>query len=244
MTKDLTVQVNRELAAPERGNTAIERMIELASTPGFDTAKLADLIAFQERDAARRAEIEFNMDFVAMKAEIPRIKKLAVKDMGEKGKIPYAAYDQIDEALRPMEEKYGFCRRFETRVIDGKLTMFLVVSHRGGHSVESAEPVMPDTGAGKNESQARGSGRSYSKRYLTLDFYDIVTFKDDDGKMAGAITQHQADELNTLISDIGFTAAGRTAFFKLADVQSVESIQKHRFDDIRQALLAKLRAKQ
>ncbi len=218
---------------------------EASIDPRVDVDKLAALMGLQERVEARDAEKAFNADLAAAMAEMPSVRKDGVKDMGTKGSIPYATYEHLDRIVRPIEKKWGFCRIFTTEPLDKPGTLMTCrLLHRGGHSIQSTRFQPPDPGPGRNETQAIGSADSYARRYLTLAIWNIVTVgADDDGKIANAITQDQADDINSLISEIGMTPAGREAFFKLADVHSIEEIPQRRYKDIMQALQSKRAAK-
>ncbi len=239
---EMTISQPREGATQP---TMIEVIQALAVDERVNVEKLAALMGLQERAEAREAERQFNIDLAAAMAEMPSVRKNAVKDMGTKGSIPYANYEQLDRIIRPIEQKYGFCRIFSTAPLEKPGTlMTLRLLHRGGHSITSTRYQPPDPGPGRNETQAIGSADSYARRYLTLAIWNIVTVgADDDGVMANAISQQQADDINSLISEIGMTAAGRDAFFKLADVKSVEEIPQRRYKDIMQALQSKRAAK-
>ncbi len=224
--------------------TMLDIIREASIDPRVDVDKLAALMGLQERVEARDAERQFNADFCSAKLEMPRIAKRGKKDMGGKGIIPYATYEDLDAAIKPIEAKYGFTRSFVTVPGQPHAVMTLKLRHRGGHCENSSCIVAPDKGPGRNDIQEVGSGRSYAKRYLTKDIWDVITIgEDDDGNKAGAISQDQADTINSLISEIGMTAAGRDAFFKLADVQSIEEIPQRRYRDIMQALQSKRAAK-
>lgn len=224
--------------------TALELIRELIVDDRVKPERIAALMDLQERAESRDAEKQFNIDMAAAMAEMPTIRKDKVKDMGGKGSIPYASYENLDKIIRPIEQKYGFCRMFSTSALDkpGSL-MTLTLLHRAGHSITSTRYLAPDHGPGRNDAQAQGSGDSYNKRYLTIGVWNLVTIgADDDGKMSGAISENQVNDMNSLISEIGLTASGRAAFFQLADVRSVEEVQKHRYKDIMQALESKRRA--
>ncbi len=225
--------------------TVIEVIQALAVDERVSVEKLAGLFQLQIQAEARQAEREFNIDLAAAMMEMPSVRKDKTKDMGTKGSIPYASYEQLDKILRPIEQKHGFCRIFSTAAADKPGTlMTLRLLHKGGHAISSTRFLPPDPGPGRNDTQAIGSSDSYARRYLTLAIWNIVTIgADDDGKMAGAISQAQADDINSLISEIGMTAAGRAAFFQLADVHTVEEIPARRYKDIMQALQSKRAAK-
>jgi hypothetical protein len=243
--KDLARQ-QIEVAMHQPQPTVIEVIQALAVDERVNVEKLAALMGLQERAEAREAERQFNIDLAAAMAEMPNVRKNAVKGLGAgKEGIPYANYEQLDKIIRPIEKKYGFCRIFSTAPLDKPGTlMTLRLLHRGGHAITSTRYQPPDPGPGRNETQAIGSADSYARRYLTLAIWNIVTVgADDDGVRASAITQEQADDINSLISEIGMTAAGRAAFFALADVHSVEEIPQRRYKDIMQALQSKRAAK-
>jgi hypothetical protein len=235
--------MSNELAI-NQPTTALELIRELIVDERVKPERIAALMDLQERAEARDAEKQFNIDLAAAMSEMPTIRKNAAKDMGSKGSIPYANYEQIDRIIRPIEQKYGFCRIFSTAPLDKPGTlMTLKLLHRGGHSISSTRFQPPDPGPGRNETQAIGSADSYARRYLTLAIWNIVTVgADDDGVRASAISQEQVDDINSLISEMGMSDKGRTAFFQLADVRTVEEIPQRRYKDIMQALESKRRA--
>jgi hypothetical protein len=235
---------NESLPAIRQEMTFMDVISAAARDPQVDVEKMSALLALKERIDERDAERQFTAAFAAMQLDLPRIPKLGVKDMQQKGKIPYAKWEDLDRLIRPVLAKHGFSLSFPTRIIEGKMTMVLVLAHIGGHSKESFMPVSPDPGPGRNDIQAVGSGRSYTKRYLTLDALNIITEgADDDGHRAHAISQDKADTINCLISEIGMSEKGRASFFRLAGVETVEDIQEHRYQDILQALMDKRRSK-
>ncbi len=242
MTHDLTVSQPREVATQP---TMIEVIQALAVDERVNVEKLAALMGLQERAEAREAERQFNTDLAAAMAEMPSVRKNAVKDMGAKGSIPYANYEQLDKIIRPIEKAHGFCRIFSTAPLEKPGTlMTLRLLHRGGHSITSTRYQPPDPGPGRNETQAIGSADSYARRYLTLAIWNIVTVgADDDGKMASAISEFQVNDMNSLISEIGMNVSARDMFFKIAGVSSVEEIPQHRYKDLMMALQSKRAAK-
>jgi hypothetical protein len=241
---DLTVQQPREVAQQQPVN-ALELIRELILDERVKPERIAALMDLQERAEAKEAERQFNVDFAAAMSEMPTIIKDKIKDMGGKGSIPYASYENVDKIVRRVELKYGFCRTFSTERTEKACSLMTVtLLHKGGHSIKSTRYQSPDPGPGRNDAQAQGSSDSYNKRYLTLGIWNIVTAGvDDDGERTGAISQEQSDDINSLISEIGMTAAGRAAFFALADVRSVEEIPQRRYKDIMQALQSKRAAR-
>lgn len=224
--------------------TTYDLIRELAADERVSVEKLAALMDLQERAEARNAEREFNADFAAASAEMPRVRKDGVIDMGGKGQMKFARYEDIDSAIRPVELRYGFTRTFLTEQTPTGVQMTCKLSHRGGHSERSSRFMPPDTGAGRNAMQAVGSASSYAKRYLTLDIWNIVTMGvDDDARAAHAITDEQAMRINTMVSDCDFTAAQRSKFLAWAGAASVEAIQEQDYQRVITWLNGRLKAK-
>lgn len=221
-------------------------MIERAARdPQVDVTKLTALVELKERIDAKQAEIEFNQDYAAASLEMPHILKNGVIDMGAKGKIPFARYEDLDRAIRPIEAKYGFSRLFLTAPSerDGIL-MTVKLLHRSGHSQTSSRFMPPDPGPGRNNMQAIGSASSYAKRYLTLDVWNVVTDgQDDDANSTESLTADQVMHVYDMLNALELNTAGIKAFLKFAKSESVEQIQRHRYEEIMVRLKEKLAEK-
>jgi len=206
--------------------TVLEVIRELATDDRVSVDKLAGLMALQERAEAKQAEREFNSDLAMAMAEMPTISKDAVKDMGAKGAIPYASYEHLDRVIRPIELRWGFCRIFTTAPLDKPGTLMTVkLLHKGGHVISSTRFMPPDPGPGRNEIQAIGSAESYARRYLTLAIWNIVTVGgDDDGNMTGYVTEAEARDIQSLISELGMDAAAVSTFLRIIGAKTVEEI--------------------
>lgn len=209
-----------------------------------DTANVVKtLMDAQDRVEDRRAEAEFNRDFAAAKREMPKVSKDGKVNMGEKGSYDFAKYEDIQDCIGPIEEKWGFARSFESVPSKDVIHMRLVMRHSGGHvDRSSAVELPPDTGAGRNGMQARRSSSSYAKRGLTMDYWDIqVKNSDNDGRTAEPITKEQADQIRDLITEIGMDKEAKDRFLKFAEAKTIPQIQRHNFDRVMQALERKRR---
>lgn len=204
--------------------------------PNVDPARLNQFLEFKLRVDAIAAEQAFNTDFAAAMIEMPRIHKLGVKDMGTKGAIPYARYEDVDAAVRPIETRHGFARTFSTRVTDKPgCIMVLRLTHRAGHSITSERYCRPDPGPGRNDTQAEGSGESYGRRYLTLALWNIVTVgADDDANSADPISEEQALGIRTMLDHLAMTPPLAEKFWAWAQVPSKrpEDIQRRAYEKI------------
>jgi hypothetical protein len=227
-----------ETAVARSEPSMLDVIRELAVDDRVNVEKLAALMGLQERAEARNAEREFNVDLALAMAEMPSIRKDAKKDMGTKGSIPYATYENLDKVIRPIERKHGFCRIFTTAPLDKPGTLMTCrLLHRGGHSISSTRFQPPDPGPGRNETQAIGSADSYARRYLTLAIWNLVTIgADDDGDKADHpphITQDQTDTVQSLIQELGMDRAAVSKFLEFMEAASIKEIK---FDRYRQAV--------
>lgn len=229
--------------------TLMQVITAAAADARVDPSKLEALLNLQERLTAKQSEIEFNQDYALAADEMPRVKKLGVIDMGSKGSMPFAKYEHLDEAIRPIEKRYGFTRSFSNRPAAEGIELTLTVTHRAGHSRTSSMMMPPDAGAGRNAMQARGSASSYAKRYLTKDFWNIITVgEDDDAKAVGFIDDAQLSKITDMLSAIeeSMSAEARplvaSEFLKYMGVKVVREIKKADYARAMNGLQIKLKS--
>jgi hypothetical protein len=231
--------------------TILEIIARAAADPSVEVSKMGALLDLQERVMAKQAEIEFTRDFAAASAEMPRIVKRGVIDMGSKGKIPFAKYEDLDRAIRPIEQKYGFTRSFRTEAAQQPgVLMVAKLAHRSGHSETSTRWMPPDPGPGRNAMQALGSADSYAKRYLTIGLWNLITEgADDDGVSTGCITQDQADDIRDLMTTCGMydstpdAQRSMAAFWEMLGLPADKRSPEHILVPQHRMVLAQLRQK-
>lgn len=171
-----------------------------------DIDKMNALLDMQERVLNRNAAQAFAADMAAMQAEMPRVFKLASGH-----NTTYARLEDINDALRPTLQKFGFCVTFRINQQGlESVTVTAVCSHKLGHS-ETASMTLPlDKSGSKNAVQAIGSTVSYGKRYAMCALLNISTGDDTNGAELGR-SQSKPEapkiEQKRTISDEGFSAA-------------------------------------
>jgi hypothetical protein len=227
----------------------MEMIAAIARDPNIPVDRIAALIGLQERMEAREAEKEFNLDFAAAMQEMPRVAKRGKKDMKEKGVIFYETYEDLDAAIRPVETRHGFARSFSTRISDKGTGVILVLTltHRAGHSKTSERYCPPDTGPGRNDTQAIASGESYGRRYLSKSMWNIVTIgADDDGDSADPISDEQAADIDQWLSILAMTPTQAERFWAWVGPPAVNvgTIQRKDFERVAQWLKARVKAAQ
>lgn len=176
--------------------TLIERM---AVNKDVDADKLEKLLGMQERILDRNAHAAFDAAFVEMQAELPTITRdgrIVVREKDSQGKrtgektqdTPYAKWETIVEAVRPILHKHGFgiSHRSE-KTPDGVLLRVTAVLRGHGWTDDRCYfDLAADTTGSKNNAQGWASSLSYAKRHTACAVLGIVTRgEDDDGRSSG-----------------------------------------------------------
>jgi len=171
MTKVIKMQEETESQT-----TALLAVIErVATSPDADIAKLEKMLDMQQRILDRNAKQAFASAMASMQAEMPE-----VVERGKAHNTKYATFEDINAAVRPILEKYGFAVTFRVKQSDGAIKVTAVLSHREGHSEETDIILPSDTSGSKNAVQAIGSTVSYGKRYTMSALLNIATRGEDD----------------------------------------------------------------
>lgn len=190
--------------APAPVDPLLAAIIKASADPACDPAKMRELISIKrdlDQDAAKAA---FDDAFVALQAELPSIRrdrKIEVRKKDARGErtgeiqqsTPYATFEAIMSAVKPLLTKHGFALNFETSPMDpiivGESVMERIlvkgILSRKGHQRTTEFAVRPDNSGSKNPTQAQGSGQSYGKRYCTIALLNIVSHAPEDADADG-----------------------------------------------------------
>lgn len=226
-------------------SAAIISIIERAARdPSVDIDKMERLIALSRQAAQDRARTAFDAALAEMQPELPvvgRKGKIEFREKDGQGKrtgdiqqsTPYALWEDINEAIRPVLQEHGFALSFRTGLApDGKITVTGILSHREGHREETTIALQHDSSGSKNAVQAVGSSTSYGKRYTAIALLNITTRgEDDDGKAAGdqgTISDEQAATISRLLME---TKSNLDNFLKWVNAPSVPDMKVGRYDE-------------
>jgi hypothetical protein len=191
---------------------AVLSLIERAARdPAVDIDKLERLLAMQKGMAETRAKVAFDAAMAEMQPQLPVIDRkgrIEVRKKDAQGErtgalqqsTPYALWEDINEAIRPILAAHGFSLTFRVGKTDaGLITVTGILAHREGHREADTITLQHDSTGSKNAVQAVGSSNSYGKRYTAINLLNITTRgQDDDGKAAvgpDTITAAQAKEI-------------------------------------------------
>jgi hypothetical protein len=229
---------------------AVLSMIERAARdPAVDIDKLERLMAMQKSMAENRAKVAFDAAMAEMQPKLPVIDRkgrIEVRKKDSNGdrtgavqqSTPYALWEDINEAIRPILAEHGFSLTFRVGKTEaGLITVTGILAHREGHRETDTITLQHDSTGSKNAVQAVGSSNSYGKRYTAINLLNITTRgQDDDGKaadMSGLITADQAKDIKAKCDQV---AAGFDESF--CNYFGIEKIASLPAKDYQRALAA------
>lgn len=163
--------------------TVIERC---ALNPNVDVEKMQKLLDMQERILNRNAKQSFAAALAGMQADMPQITKNGEIKINGKVQSKYALFEDINEQVKPVLQKYGFAISFRVKQNEKSIKIIAILSHQEGHSEETELDLPIDTSGNKNSVQSVGSSLQYGKRYAMCALLNISTGgEDDDGSAVG-----------------------------------------------------------
>lgn len=185
MNKDMATQSDK-VPTSQDANDFISMLERLAKDPAVDPVKLHSILDVRERILAKSSEQAFNSAFSEMQGEIPVITKYGEIKVSGQIRSTYAKFEDINEAIKPILQKYGFSVTFKVDTKDSKITVTGILMHKAGHREQTEITLDSDTSGSKNTVQATGSSVAYGKRYTLSALVNIsTTDEDDDGESGG-----------------------------------------------------------
>lgn len=236
--QELEIRPERqEVAEPVSEQSAIFSIIERAARdPNVDLDKMERLMAMRQTELDRQAKIAF---FTAMKNAQAEMKPVVRDADNDQTKSKYARYETISDAIQPIITKHGFSLSFDegTPEKENHIRVLCDVMHEGGYSKQYHGDVPFDNvgmkgNANKTATHAYGSTKSYGKRYLKCDIFDVsLKNADDDGNAAGepesVISEEQAATIRKLIEETGTPIE---KFCEWAKIDAVPDLLSRHFD--------------
>jgi len=232
--------------APTNESAAMFSMVErIMSDPNLPVERVSQAFDFYQRVQADQAQKAWFAAFVEAESEMEPVKRDAKGDKNNK----YASFEALDAAMRPVYSKRGFAFTHTTESSQKPDTIIVVTClvHKDGFE-RRYEIEMPCDGKGAKgndvmtKTHAVASAFSYGKRYNIGNAFNIATYKDDDGRAAGAligpISGKQVDELVALADGV---KADKAKFCAFLEIESLSEIPANRFEDAKAFLTAKKR---
>jgi len=173
---------------------SMQIIAQAAADPSCDVEKMNKLLDMRDRVEKSEAEKLFWKAFPKLQNDLPEVTKEGEIVNDKHGfTIPYAKFEDVIRAIKPIMAKHGFALSFRHKTQDGGAILTTgILSHKGGHCEKDEFLSLPDNSGSKNGIQAIGSTRSYGKRY-TLTSLTGIAFggEDDDGQAAGGSANPQ-----------------------------------------------------
>lgn len=242
-----------EDSAQSETSATLQVLLHAARDPNVKPENLEKFLAMHRELLADQRKEQFNAAMSRLQPRLPRIKKggkieIVDKITGQvKQSTPFARYEDIDRAIRPLLQEEGFSISFNTEErTGGGLIVHARLAHAAGHSETSSMPLPIDTSGSKNNIQGMGSALSYGKRYLVCAMLNIVAEGEDNDGNHENLGPIEEREVNLLLDMIKLAADPVVAESKFAAYMKVKSISDIRQCDYPKAynfLRDKIRAK-
>lgn len=238
------------LAPLQNESATILNMIErMALSPEIDPERVERFMAMYERMEAQKAQKAFFAAFSAAQAEMPQVARDADN---EQTKSKYARYETISDAIQPVITKHGFSMTYGEgdSPKENHLRITCTLMHEAGHAKEYHADIPLDMygmkgNPNKTGTHAYGSTKSYGRRYLKLDIWDIaVKNEDDDGNAAGGEAEPDvisAEQLATLRDLIDRSHADIAKFCEAYKITALPDLPASWFNAAVDALNIKLK---
>ena len=223
-------------------SAAIFHIIERAARdPNVDIDKMQRLMEMREREMARLAQVEFNKAMKEAQAEMPQVVRDADNDQT---RSRYARYETISEAIQPIVTKHGFSLTFSEgdSSKENHIRVLCEVMHDAGHVKQYHADIPFDNvgmkgNANKTNTHAYGSTKSYGKRYLKCDIFDVaLKNEDDDGNASGkkapaARPTISPDQVKTILQLLEDTGVDTERFCKIGKIEAVPDMLASDFEE-------------
>ena len=122
------------IAEPLSDTAAIINMIDrMSARPDIPVERVEQLFALYQKMQADQARRAYYAALSEMQPEIP-----VVDRSGKSHNSKYARWEDIVEKIMPALRKHGFAISFRTASTDNMLNVTAILSHREGHSEETA----------------------------------------------------------------------------------------------------------
>lgn len=229
---------------PDESSAIIQVIERAALNPNVDIDKMERLLQMQERIMERNAKTAYAAALAQVQPALPVVDRKGVisvpaKDGKSGHETPYAKWEDINDAIRPVLAAHGFALSFRIGKDADRVVVTGILSHREGHSEETTLSLPMDTTGSKNNVQAIGSSVSYGKRYTAGALLNFTTRgEDNDGAdfPGDWISEDQVDDLVALMDEV---KANRDKFLNYLRVDTLAHLPKRRFQEAVAALEAK-----
>lgn len=187
----------------------------------------------QERILDRQAKQSFFSDMAHCQAEIPVVMK---NKTNLQTSSRYEDIESLNNVIKPVYTKWGFAVSFNSMPAaeEGNIGMKATVSHKDGwfedHTIELPLDTLGIKGnVNKTKIHGTASSRSYCRRYLLREIFNITTTEDIDDDAQSVIEtldEKEIANIEALLTELGINEAD---FLKVAKHDSIADIPRNRY---------------
>ena len=195
----------------ENGAVAVDPIMasieKLATSKDVNPEVLGMLFDRLDGQQKWEAERAYNAAMAECQAKLEPVRRTAFNDQT---KSKYAKLEHISKMADPIISEHGFALSFGAAPTEDKNYLHVTcdVTHKDGHA-RRYEGSYPLDIAGikgtqnKTAIHAMGSTKTYARRYMKMDIFDIQLENDDDAQSAVSttISEEQADHLRKKLDD-------------------------------------------
>lgn len=236
------VKMQQEPVVVTEGATLLAVIERAAKDPSADVEKMERLMAMYERIQNKRAEVAFAESLSAMQSELPTISERGKMEVDKKVRYTFALWEDINTAIKPVLQKFGFALSFRTDFADG-IAITGVLSHSSGHSERTTIKLPADASGSKNAVQAVASSVSYGKRYTAGALLNLTSHGEDDDAYKACVEYITEEQCIKLQEWIDSTGSDKDKFLKFLKVESLSELPAKQYEKAASALRAKEKAK-
>ena len=216
-------------------------LIEKAIEGGTVTVEVIEsLLALQNEREIKMAKRAFTEAMSRLQAQMPTIKKLKINNGTHSS---YAPLEDIREQVKELLSKNGFSYRWNSKNIDGIMTVECIATHIFGHSENSemssdiiGDIITKDGKSVMNSVQKSASTITYLKRYTLCNMFGITVADEDlDGRMEKARTgnlQESKVVVAKLLKELGYQLSGEEAKKKIKEITNLDFLAENISDII------------
>jgi len=223
---------NKQLTESTAESQITNTLMSAISGGQLQPEQLKMVLDAQERILDRQARQDFAIDMSKCQSEMPKVLKNANNNQTHS---KYEQLDSLNNAIKPCYTKWGFAVSFNSfpPQNEGYVAMKATVSHRSGATTEHTMELPPDNMGmqGKvNKTAVHGlaSTRSYLRRYLLREIFNITTTEDvdDDAQSSVSLVSDEiADDLSSLMKTAKANKEKFLSYFGVNEVKLLNESQ-------------------
>lgn len=219
-----------------------------ARDPSVDPAKMRELLAIRKELKLEESKEQFTAALIAAQKQLPTITRRGKIEIEKNNRViqstPYAKFEDINRAVKPILQAHGFTMTFKTEAgADARTTVTAILRHKGGHEETSSLSLPVEASGSKNNVQGIGSSVSYGKRYTMTALLNLIAEGDDDDGNLGAGVAIDQEQLATLIEACEVAGVDKRRFCEFMGVAALAEIPATAFQRAMDAVRRKAGAK-